>query len=234
VFFNICLIQKRVLKSTKNLQKVQFVIEKNNNKSINNLLKQSLFANFFVNMKKSLLLWVIVSLLLLCWCDKNTNIQNIETWENNSWVISEIDQDIQNVEIEDENKMGPSIPDRVLWLNITEPEWLNFVSSQETQEWADWYDSFRMIYSWNYDQSIDQAKKIANQAWIPVNSEFQWAQNVDSQLADLIWGVQWALYTNYTLSKNPDSKYMITISVDEDWILEIELIDWKKQNEINS
>ena len=234
MFFNICLIQKRVLKSTKNLQKVQFVIEKNNNKSINNLLKQSLFANFFVNMKKSLLLWVIVSLLLLCWCDKNTNIQNIETWENNSWVISEIDQDIQNVEIEDENKMGPSIPDRVLWLNITEPEWLNFVSSQETQEWADWYDSFRMIYSWNYDQSIDQAKKIANQAWIPVNSEFQWAQNVDSQLADLIWGVQWALYTNYTLSKNPDSKYMITISVDEDWILEIELIDWKKQNEINS
>ena len=234
MFFNICLIQKRVLKSTKNLQKVQFVIEKNNNKSINNLLKQSLFANFFVNMKKSLLLWVIVSLLLLCWCDKNTNIQNIETWENNSWVITEIDQDIQNIEIEDENQTDPSIPDRVLWLNITEPEWLNFVSSQETQEWADWYDSFRMIYSWNYDQSIDQAKKIANQAWIPVNSEFQWAQNVDSQLADLIWGVQWALYTNYTLSKNPDSKYMITISVDEDWILEIELIDWKKQNEINS
>jgi len=233
MFFNICLIQKRVLKSTKNLQKVQFVIEKNNNKSINNLLKQSLFAKFFVNMKKSLLLWIIVSLLLLCWCD-NTNIQNIETWENNSWVITEIDQDIQNIEIEDENQTDPSIPDRVLWLNITEPEWLNFVSSQETQEWADWYDSFRMIYSWNYDQSIAQAKKIANQAWIPVNSEFQWAQNVDSQLAALIWGVQWALYTNYTLSKNPDSKYMITISVDEDWILEIELVDWQKQNEINS
>jgi hypothetical protein len=186
-------------------------------------------------MKKIFALFVSILILTLCGCDFTSENPDIcEDWVSCENVdISQSYEDLvdtwdsQIVEL-------PKIPDRVSELNISEPEWLNYISSEQTDEWLDWYNSFRIQYSWDYDLVMDEAKKIADNAWITLNAEFQWAQNADSQFADLIWSVKWALYTNYSLSKNPDSQYMITISVEEDWLLEIEIVDWEKQNENDS
>jgi hypothetical protein len=55
-----------------------------------------------------------------------------------------------------------------------------------------------------------------------------------SQLKELAWDLKWIVYTNYSLTKDPESDQIISISVEEDWILEIVVTDRKNMQNIVS
>jgi len=46
--------------------------------------------------------------------------------------------------------------------------------------------------------------------------------------------LKWIVYTNYSLTKDPESDQIISISVEEDWTLEIVVTDRKNMQNIVS
>jgi hypothetical protein len=115
-------------------------------------------------------------------------------------------------------------------------------SSYQTTEEVEGFNSMRFVYTWDYNLAMKQAEIIAKKAWIKVSEEFQLAQdalkkmwaNTSSQLKELAWDLKWIVYTNYSLTKDPESDQIISISVEEDWILEIVVTDRKNMQNIVS
>lgn len=146
---------------------------------------------------------------------------------------------LQNkLDLLEQQKQDFSLPSWVSELNINIPIWLtlNKDLSYKTTEEIDWFNSIRFLYSWDYETAMQQAENIAKSAGIGVSEEFQMAQDIvkkmwtdsSDQIKDLMWDLNGIIYTNYSLTKNPDSQYIVSISVEWNWTLEIVITDWQK------
>ncbi len=116
---------------------------------------------------------------------------------------------------------------------------LNQSESYVTTEKVEGFNSVHFSYDWDYDTAMEQAEIVANKAWVELSEEFKMAQDMidnmgieNIEMQELMWDLKWALYTNYTLMDKPNVDYMISITVDEDGTLEIDVADRVKMEEI--
>lgn len=128
------------------------------------------------------------------------------------------------------------IPEWVGKLWITKPQWLNLEKEKCAYTSADveWFDSLTMTYQGTYEAAMQQAGIIAEKAKVPVSAEFKMAQDALSGLTtEEIWAItsgsmlKWIVYTNYGLLAT-DMEYLITISVDENGKLTIEVTNYEQ------
>ena len=167
-----------------------------------------------------------------------TNVQNTTEYIAEKIALEE------KLTLLEAQKQKFSLPSWVKKLNITTPEGMTLDqnSSYQTTEEVEGFNSMRFVYTWDYNLAMKQAEIIAKKAWIKVSEEFQLAQdalkkmwaNTSSQLKELAWDLKWIVYTNYSLTKDPESDQIISISVEEDWTLEIVVTDRKNMQNIVS
>jgi len=167
-----------------------------------------------------------------------TNVQNTTEYIAEKIALEE------KLALLEAQKQKFSLPSWVKKLNITTPEGMTLDqnSSYQTTEEVEGFNSMRFVYTWDYNLAMKQAEIIAKKAWIKVSEEFQLAQdalkkmwaNTSSQLKELAWDLKWIVYTNYSLTKDPESDQIISISVEEDWTLEIVVTDRKNMQNIVS
>ncbi len=167
-----------------------------------------------------------------------TNVQN-----TTEYIVEKIALE-EKLTLLEAQKQKFSLPSWVKKLNITTPEGMTLDqnSSYQTTEEVEGFNSMRFVYTWDYNLAMKQAEIIAKKAWIKVSEEFQLAQdalkkmwaNTSSQLKELAWDLKWIVYTNYSLTKDPESDQIISISVEEDWTLEIVVTDRKNMQNIVS
>lgn len=148
----------------------------------------------------------------------------------------------KKLEYLNEQKKNFTMPSWVKNLNIFEPQWLELVEdeSYKTSQEVEWFDSIRYVYSGDYETSMSQAEKIAQKAWIDMSEEFKSAKELlakmwswdSSKFKDLIWDLKWVVYSNYSLTKDPEADKIISISVEEDWTMEIVVTDRKNMQNI--
>ena len=173
----------------------------------------------------------------IAWTAK-TNVQNTKDYIAEKIALEE------KLALLEVQKQKFSLPSWVKKLNITTPEGMTLDqnSSYQTTEEVEGFNSMRFVYTWDYNLAMKQAEIIAKKAWIKVSEEFQLAQdalkkmwaNTSSQLKELAWDLKWIVYTNYSLTKDPESDQIISISVEEDWTLEIVVTDRKNMQNIVS
>lgn len=167
-----------------------------------------------------------------------TNVQNTTEYIAEKIALEE------KLALLEAQKQKFSLPSWVKKLNITTPEGMTLDqnSSYQTTEEVEGFNSMRFVYTWDYNLAMKQAEIIAKKAWIKVSEEFQLAQdalkkmwaNTSSQLKELAWDLKWIVYTNYSLTKDPESDQIISISVEENWTLEIVVTDRKNMQNIVS
>lgn len=188
-------------------------------------------------MKKILILiptFVLIT-LLFTGCNKNQSVaQPID-----NLAIQEKLQD--QINIMEEQKEDISIPSWAKSLNISAPEGMQIkeTESYQTTEKIEWFNSIHFVYKGEYDIAIQQAKKIAKASDVPLSKEFKMAQDMidnmgveNIQMQELMWDMKWVLYTNYSLMEKPTEQYTIAITVDEDWLLELDVADRKAMENI--
>ncbi len=177
-------------------------------------------------------LWIFLPILvfttlLLAGCGNKNNVGNVD----NLAVQADLEEQVDALESKNEDL---SYPKWLKDLNIEEPKWLELKKDESylTTEKVEWFNSVHFEYNWDYDTAMSEAKKIANNAWIELSQEFAAAQEMienmgieNINMQELMWDMKWALYTNYTLIEKPDFEYMISITVDESWLLEIDVVD---------
>lgn len=184
-------------------------------------------------------LWIFLPILvfttlLLAGCGNKNNVEDVD----NIAVQADLEKQVDALESKNENL---SYPKWLKDLNIEKPKWLelNKDESYLTTEKVEWFNSVHFEYKWDYNTAMSEAKKIANNAWIELSQEFAAAQEMienmgieNINMQELMWDMKWALYTNYTLIEKPDFEYMISITVDESWLLEIDVVDRVAMEEI--
>lgn len=132
------------------------------------------------------------------------------------------------------------LPKRAKDRGLSEPEWLTLDTEESNVSSVDveWFDSVILIYNGDYDKSIQEAKKIAEKANIPVSPEFQAARDAlltmsdDQKILLDLWSediLKWIIYTNHSLLETNFDK-LITISVDEEGELIIEAVNYEQMN----
>ena len=117
---------------------------------------------------------------------------------------------------------------------------LNTWSSYQTTQEVDGFNSMYFVYEWEYETAMKQAEELARKAGITVSEEFQMAQDImhkmwswaSDEMKKLAWDLKWVVYSYYSITKNPESDHIISISVDEDGTLEIEVTDRKNMQNI--
>ena len=121
------------------------------------------------------------------------------------------------------------LPEWAKKLGLTEPAWmeLDTAVSKQTRQDNEWYDSVTLVYKWDYNIAMSQAKLISDGANIPVSKEFAQAQELMKQKWNI---VKWIVYTNHGLL---DTKidYLEAVSVDQDWTLTIEVTNYQQMKD---
>jgi len=95
------------------------------------------------------------------------------------------------------------------------------------------YNSMNFVYNGGYDVAMKQAKLIAQNAGVPIGSDYQEALDLAKELdTDPIKG---AVYMNFEIGKDDNQQYHIAITVDEAGTLTITATDYKQlQKQINN
>jgi hypothetical protein len=171
----------------------------------------------------------------IAWTAK-TNVQNTKDYIAEKIALEE------KLALLEVQKQKFSLPSRAKQLNITTPEGMTLDqnSSYQTSEEVEWFNSMRFVYTWDYKLAMKQAEIIAQKAWVQISEEFKLAQdtlkkmwkNTLDQLKDMVWDLKWVVYTNYSIIKNPETDQIISISVEEDWTLEIVVVDRKNMQNV--
>jgi hypothetical protein len=171
----------------------------------------------------------------IAWTAK-TNVQNTKDYIAEKIALEE------KLALLEVQKQKFSLPFRAKQLNITTPEGMTLDqnSSYQTSEEVEWFNSMRFVYTWDYKLAMKQAEIIAQKAWVQISEEFKLAQdtlkkmwkNTLDQLKDMVWDLKWVVYTNYSIIKNPETDQIISISVEEDWTLEIVVVDRKNMQNV--
>lgn len=182
------------------------------------------------------LMLLLIMTLSISACSKNTNID--KTLNN----LGEKVELQHKLDLLEQQKNNFTIPKRVNELNIFSPKWMTldtWDSYQTTQE-VDWFNSIHFVYEGEYETAMEQAKKLAHQAGITISEEFQMAQNLikkmwadaSDEMKKLAWDLKWVVYSNYSITKNPESDHIVSISVDDDGTMEVVVTDRKNMQDI--
>lgn len=135
----------------------------------------------------------------------------------------------QQKEKEDAEKLAQLskkvLPERAqkLWLSVPANMTLDSTKTKQTTLAQNWYDSIVLLYKWTYELSMQEASKIAKKANLPISAEFAALQK---KLGSVI---KWVVYTNHWLL-DTNIEYLISITVDEDWSMTIEITNYKQMN----
>ncbi len=182
--------------------------------------------------------FVLFLSITLSACSKNLNIKETKDYIWDKIALQE------KLDLLEQQKQNFNLPSRAKKLNISTPTkmTLDKESSYQTSEDVEWFNSMRFVYTGDYNTAMQQAEKIAQEAWIAISEEFKMAQDIvkkmwndsSSQIKDLMWDLKGVVYTNYSLTKNPESDNIISISVEENWTLEIVVTDRKNMQNIVS
>ncbi len=117
-------------------------------------------------------------------------------------------------------------------LKLTEPKnmVLDKTLSQVTTEDSKGggYNSLTLVYKGSYGQAMEQAKKIATMAGIPMTPEYKTAMEMKRKYGDEI--LKGAVYMNFDLGTATNQKYNIAITVDENGVLTISATDREKMD----
>jgi len=183
------------------------------------------------------LLFILISFFIFLYgCETNKNIEYTKDYiDEKTWIL-------EKIKLLEQQKNKFTLPNWVKELNILLPKWmdLNTWSSYQTTQEVDGFDSMYFVYEWDYETAMKQAEELAREAGITVNEEFKLAQNImqkmwswaSDEMKKLAWDLKWVVYSNYSITKNPESDHIISISVDEDGTLEIEVTDRKNMQNI--
>lgn len=137
-------------------------------------------------------------------------------------------------EEKEENSIGV-FPTWLTDLNITEPQGLTFNASDsyltKEENLQDGYNSALFIYTGTYQQAMAEAKRIAEQANIPLSESYQKAKDLADKLGKEIEGIEGVTYLNYKFGDGSfDGKYKISLSVDKSGKLTMHVVDEKMKN----
>ena len=128
---------------------------------------------------------------------------------------------------------GKGLPGWAKALGLTEPKKmvLDKMHSQITAEddKGRGFNSVTLVYRGSYKQAMEQAKKIAELARIPLTPEYKTAMEMKRKYGDEI--LKGAVYMNFELGGNNPAKYNIAITVDEKGVLTISAADAKKMDQ---
>ncbi|PKP35474.1 MAG: hypothetical protein CVU00_02150 [Bacteroidetes bacterium HGW-Bacteroidetes-17] len=135
---------------------------------------------------------------------------------------------------EDEYSIGV-FPTWLTDMNITEPQGLTFNTSDsyltKEENLQDGYNSALFIYTGTYQQAMAEAKRIAEQANIPLSESYQKAKDLADKLGKEIEGIEGVTYLNYKFGDGSfDGKYKISLSVDKSGKLTMHVVDEKMKN----
>jgi len=182
--------------------------------------------------------FVLFLSITLSACSKNLNIKETKDYIWDKIALQE------KLDLLEQQKQNFNLPSRAKKLNISTPTkmTLDKESSYQTSEDVEWFNSMRFVYTGDYNTAMQQAEKIAKDAGIKISEEFKMAQDIIQQMwsgssnhmQDLMWDLKGIVYTNYSLTKNPESDNIISISVEENWTLEIVVTDRKNMQNIVS
>lgn len=122
-------------------------------------------------------------------------------------------------------------------LGLSEPEnmVLDKSLSQVTTEDSkgSGFRSVTLVYKGSYKQAMEQARKVAALAGVPLSPEYKTAMEMKEKYGDEI--VKGAVYVNFEPGAANNPKYSIAITVDEKGVLTISATDAKKmEKEINA
>jgi hypothetical protein len=176
--------------------------------------------------------------------------QKLINWEITQEQAQEMTQNIWNYSMDDISNVKfflksvkiVWLPDRAKNLWLTEPLWMSLdqdiskITSVNND--IEWFDSVILVYKWDYLKSIEQAAKIAQLASIPVSKEFQQAKEIEKDSPDIVnqmWddiknSMKWIVYSNNDLT-DINVEYLISISVDQDWTLTINVSNYKQMKQ---
>ncbi|MBU1013154.1 MAG: hypothetical protein KKG99_09110 [Bacteroidetes bacterium] len=134
----------------------------------------------------------------------------------------------------EENSIG-TFPAWLTDLNITEPQGLTYNASDsyltKEENLQDGFNSALFIYNGTYQQAMAEAKRIAEQANIPLSESYQKAKDLSEQLGKEIEGVEGVAYINYKFGDESfDGRYKISLSVDKSGKLAIHVVDEQMKN----
>lgn len=117
------------------------------------------------------------------------------------------------------------LPERAqnLWISVPASMILDSAKTKQTTLTQNWYDSIVLVYKWTYELAMQEAAKIAKNANLPISAEFAALQ---TKLGSVI---KWIVYTNHGLL-DTNIEYLISITVDEDWSMTIEITNYKQMN----
>ena len=191
-------------------------------------------------MKKNfvIFLFTLFFSILLSACSKTANIQEAKDYVSDKIALEE------KIDLLEAQKKNFDLPSWAVNLNITTPVSmvLNEDLSYKTSQEVEWFNSMRFVYNGEYDIAMQQAEKIAKIAWIEISEEFKMAQDIvkqmwdkpSNQIQDLLWDLKGIVYTNYSLTKKTQVDNIVSISVEEDWTLEIVVTDQKNMENVVS
>ncbi len=122
-------------------------------------------------------------------------------------------------------------------LGLSEPEnmVLDKALSQVTTEDSkgSGFRSVTLVYKGSYKQAMEQARRVAARAGVPLSPEYKTAMEMKEKYGDEI--VKGAVYVNFEPGAANNPKYSIAITVDEKGVLTISATDAKKmEKEINA
>ncbi len=189
-------------------------------------------------MKKNfaIFLFVLFSSLMFSACSKTVNMEDAKDYVAEKMALQE------KIDLLEQQKQNFNLPSRAKNLNINTPTGmvLNKDLSYQTSEDIEWFNSIRFVYIGDYDTAIQQAEKIAKDAGISISEEFKMAQDIARQMWDnplggmwdLMWDLKGVVYTNYSLTQDTSADHIISISVEEDWTLEIVVTDRKTMQNV--
>lgn len=183
-------------------------------------------------------LFILFSSLIFSACSNTVNMKEAKDYVWDKIVLQE------KLDLLEQQKQNFNLPSRAKRLNINIPTGmvLNKNLSYQTSEDVEWFNSMRFVYTGDYQIAMKQAEKIAKDAGISISKDFEMAQNIvkqmwndsSNQIKDLMWDLKGIVYTNYSLTKNPEWDNIISISVEGDWTLEIVITDRKNMQNVVS
>jgi len=157
------------------------------------------------------------------------------TREKADQLINDLNQRYSKATGEKEEISIGAFPTWLTDLNITEPQGLTFNATDsyltKEENLQDGYNSALFIYSGTYQQAMAEAKRIAEQANIPLSESYQKAKDLADQLGKEIEGIEGVTYINYKFGDGSfDGKYKISLSVDKSGKLTMHVVDEQMKN----
>lgn len=88
------------------------------------------------------------------------------------------------------------------------------------------FNSILFVYKGSYKLALNEARRIAKEANIPMSENYQKVQELSKKLGKEIEGLKGMTYMNYRFDKKNDGqKYHISINVDEHGKLTLKVVD---------